>query len=62
MIAPGLGYSRYHWVTLNLSKSNNWIILGNVFAELDFVKYFTFRIQFWRNHGLSILLLLSASF
>ncbi len=31
---------------LKLSKSNSWIVLGNMYAELDFAKYFTFRSNF----------------
>jgi hypothetical protein len=46
--APGLGFAANirGLDNLKLSKSNNWIILGNMYAELDFAKYFTFRTNF----------------
>ena len=46
--APGLGYAANTLGLDNskLGKSNNWIILGNMYAELDFARYFTFRTNF----------------
>ena len=46
--APGLGFNANTLPlgNLNLSKLNNWIILGNMYAELDFARYFTFRTNF----------------
>ena len=46
--APGLGEPANirGLENLKLSKSNDWITLGNIYAELDFARNFTFRTNF----------------
>ncbi len=45
---PGLGFPVNIWGLENAKygKQNNWIILGNLYMDLDFAKYFTFRTNF----------------
>jgi TonB-linked SusC/RagA family outer membrane protein len=46
--APGLGYTAptQSYLDSKRSKQYDWITLGNLYAEIDFAKYFTFKTNF----------------